>query len=617
MSRVLTAVMCAALHALAAAQEPVRAPHYGEVLFHHYQGRWAAALGSLAASQQLARLAPHDAEAELLRGGLLLDWGQHDEAEAVFERVADQHPLHHDRAWTALARLRWQLGRVGDAEAALARVRAPLQPASREAERALLLSLVHLERGRAADAVQVLQPLVQPGNGLPVARFNHAIALLRAGQADAARAALDALGRLLAGDDEQRNLRDRANLALAELQLRDGAFAPARSALERVRLHGPAAHAALHADGWAALQQGRAGDAVVAFDELARRDADDDHVLEARLALPRAHAEAGAQAQALALAQALLQRIADEQRTLQQARQAVADGSALAPLLDRLGTHEPGDDAAAVAPAGDHAALLRPVWAEHAFQTALARWADLRWAGRHLGRRARDLVAFEDMRMLRLEGFQARLPDVLRAASDDRQGLVAQRRTRDALADALQQADADDSGDTLADATEGRQRQLLARMQSDLTALGDDPGAAALAERLRRVQGALTWQLVQARPARLRQVQLAWRDLDRHLAAAEAGADALQRESRVEPQRLNALGERLQRAARQLAALQPRLMALADEQRLALQGLALAALQQREQRLARHALQAELLHAQLQDGTLAALHGPGPHDAPR
>ena len=70
------ALLAAALAAGSAGAQPVLAPHHGDVLFQHFQGRWAAALGSLMTSQHFERLAPHDAEAELLRGGLLLDWGQ-------------------------------------------------------------------------------------------------------------------------------------------------------------------------------------------------------------------------------------------------------------------------------------------------------------------------------------------------------------------------------------------------------------------------------------------------------------------------------------------------------------------------------------------------------------
>lgn len=605
--------------AAAALAQPVLAPHHGDVLFQHFQGRWAAALGSLMTSQHFERLAPHDAEAELLRGGLLLDWGQHDEAAEVFERVAERHPLQRDRAWTMLAKARWQRGRIDDAKAALARVRAPLQGAEREAERLLLQALVHLARDRAAAAVEVLQPLAAT---LPAARFNHAVALLRAGRPDEARRALEALGRERAVGDERQLLRDRANLALAQqaLQATPPDPAAARAALQRVRLHAAPSGRALLADGWAALQLGRPQDAVVSWSELAQRSSADPSVFEARLALPRAWAEAGARGQALQRAEALLQQIDDEARTLQAARAAVQDGRALQPLLDALRAHEPGRDTDGTPPEGEHADALRPLWADHAFQTALARWADLQWSTRELQRWAGALVAFDDMRALRLAGFEQRLPPTLSAAADDARGLQAQARARDALALQLDEAEARDDGHTLALEAEQAQLQRLQRVRADLATLGNDPEAPALRERARRVAGLLEWQLAAARPERLWSARKAVRELDALLARAAARLQALEHERQAEPQRLAALGQRITQAAERLAALQPRVAALADEQRLALQAQGLALLDERARRLAGHALQARLLHAQLQDGTWAAQARPaepGAHDAPR
>lgn len=591
----------------AAAAQDIRAPHFGDVLFQHFQSRWFGALGSLMTSQHFQRLGEHSAQAELLRGGLLLDWGQHDEAAVVFAQLAERHPTHRDRAWVGLARARWQRGLVDEAEAALARVQAPLA-GERDDERLLLQAQIHLARGRAAQAAATLQPVVDtktPRGATPLARHNQGLALLRAGDLAAARPVLARLGGEAAATEEQRLLRDRANLALA-LAERQQQPAAARAALQRVRLHGSVAGKALLADGWAAMALNQPQAALVAWTELASRSVADPAVLEARLALPQAYVALGARGQALAQVEQLLQSLDDDNRALAAARQALHDGSALAPLLQALQGYEPGQEPQLALPGGEHAAALAPVWADHGFQQALTRWADLQWSAAELQRWSAALPAFDDMLALRRSGFEQRLPPTLRAAHDDVQGLAAQQRGRDALAQQLQQAEAADDGAALATAPQLRQLQRITHMHQDLAALEPGDERDALSDRLRRVQGLLSWQLADQRPQRLRDGSKALRTLDQSLQQAHAALAALQQAQAQEPPRLDALAERIAALAPRLATTLPQVLALADEQRVDLQGLAVALLDRHQQHLAATLLQARLLHAQLQDGSLSA-----------
>src|SRR5262245_15987693 len=58
----------------------VRDLHWGEVLFYFYQDDYLGALTRLDAAQSLNRTSHHPIEAELLKGGLYLSLGQHEEA---------------------------------------------------------------------------------------------------------------------------------------------------------------------------------------------------------------------------------------------------------------------------------------------------------------------------------------------------------------------------------------------------------------------------------------------------------------------------------------------------------------------------------------------------------
>ena len=87
--------LLALLGSLAAAQpapapKPVQAPHYGDTLFHFYQDRYFSAITGLMVSQHFGRVAPHDDEAEVLRGGMLLSYGLHQRAAEVFAQLIER-----------------------------------------------------------------------------------------------------------------------------------------------------------------------------------------------------------------------------------------------------------------------------------------------------------------------------------------------------------------------------------------------------------------------------------------------------------------------------------------------------------------------------------------------
>jgi hypothetical protein len=133
----------------------IGAPHYGDTLFNFYQDKTFDALVGLMVSLHFKRIAPHDAEAEVLRGGMLLAFGMHREAGEVFTRVIDSTtvPTVRDRAWYFLARAKQQRGLFDEAQAALSRIEAPLQgtaygaqPGSLEDSRQLMQAQLMLAR---------------------------------------------------------------------------------------------------------------------------------------------------------------------------------------------------------------------------------------------------------------------------------------------------------------------------------------------------------------------------------------------------------------------------------------------------------------------------------------
>ena len=129
--------------------------------------------------------------------------------------------------------------------------------------------------------------------------------------------------------------------------------------------------------------------------------------------------------------------------------------------------------------------------------------------------------------------------------------------------------------------------------QHDLAALAE--------ERLRRAQGALTWQLTQDFSDRRWAAQKALRDTDQGLAAARARDAALLKAQQDEPARHARFAARIAELAARQQALQPQGVALNAQAQTQLQDIAVAELTGQKQRLDLYAAQARLAIAQILD----------------
>lgn len=617
-SRVI-AGLCAATLAAAALAQPapklpqVQAPHWGDALFNVYQGRNFTGLTTLMASQQFQRLGPHGDEAEATRGGLLLAYGLHRPAEAIFSDLAERGstPALRDRAWYYLAQIRWQRGLPDQADAALARVQAPL-PADLEEERTLLGAQLRLALGDPAGAAQRLQALAAKSESTPYARYNLGVALLRSNDAAAGRRWLDELGTTkveILNPEERRALRDKTNLALGFDALQDGRPQDARTALERVRLQGPYANRALLGFGWAAAALKEPRDALVPWQELLARDGSDPAVLEARLAVPWALAELKADAAAISGYQQAVQAYDAESRALDQSIAALQSGALVNALLAR----NPGADLGWMwrvqdLPELPHPAHLTPLLASHAFQEALKDQRDLRFLQDNLSRWARDLQVFDTMLATRRARFAANLP----AASQQTHRLALDRLSAEhqAMKAQLDAAGVDATGHALADATQQAQLTRLQRMQTVLAAMPDDDSKQRAQERLRRVAGALEWQLARQWPERRWEATKDLGSLTQALEAAAARDAALQAAQGSEPARFDAFDARIASLRARISSLLPQAAALQQAQQASVQAMAIEALREQQARLADYATQARFALAQLQDrATVATLRG--------
>lgn len=596
----------------------VAAPHYGDTLFHFYQDRFFSAITGLMVSQHFQRVAPHDNEAEVLRGGMLLSYGLHDQAAEIFAKLIERNapPSVRDRAWYFLARMRHQRGLLATAQEALDRISAPL-PGALEDERQLLQAQMHMAQQDYARAAAVLEGIKGSATANLYARFNLGVALIKTGgEAEVARgtALLHEVGQAGAATEELRSLRDRANVALGFAALQEKKPREARVALQRVRLSGPAANKALLGYGWAASELNDPRLALVPWTELATRDLTDAAVLEAQIAVPYAMAEIGAYRQALERYRGAAELFGRERGALDESIAAIRAGKLVQGLLQRnpVGDGEGLDAFARLdqLPEMPHTSHLVPLLADHPFQEHFKHLRDLQFLQRNLAQWQDSLGSFSNMLDTRREAFAQRLPVVRERAGIVNLPQLQQRR--DALAAEL--ARVEEARDVQAFANPSEQA-LLQRIQRGRATLGSaaevmsSEERAAAQERLRRAEGALTWQLSQQWNERTWLARKGLRDAEAALAAARARDAALLKAQQDEPERHARFAARIADLAARIQALQPRVAQLDAEVQAQLQDIAVAELQAQKERLDAYAAQATLAIAQIMDRAQLAQRG--------
>ena len=582
----------------------VRDLYYGETLFQFYQDKHFEALTHLLAARQAGRVSNHEAESELLLGGLYLHYGQHVRSEEIFGRLLTPEiaPAIRDRAWFYLGKVRYQRGLHENALASFARISGEL-PEGLAAELPMLQaqSLMALERFDAAAAL--LDGWKGPDGWLPYARFNLGVAFVRLNRQDDGARQLERVGRASVASAELLDLRDKANLALGYSYLQQSRDADARTALERVRLHGPFANKALLGVGWADAATHDFRGALTPWLELKDRDLLDSAVQEALLAIPYAYAKLDAHGSAAEGYQSALASFDAEITNLDGAISRAESGSLVGSLLtadDRSIGHWYWE--LAELPDSTEARYLYPLIADHRFQEGLRNVRDLESLATHLTEWQDKLLAYQDMVETRREAYVQREPRF--SAALDRVDLPGLQARTEALAKRLDTigGSRDTAGLGTVDEVDRWQR---------LTTIGADPrlaapDAAALRDRHRLLKGVLLWDLDREYKYRLWSQQRNLRELEGLVARATRGQSGAAAARGATPTELAGFAGRIADVAPRIGRLQSVIASERGQQEQRLQALAIDTLRDQRERLAAYRVQAQFALATIYDRAATA-----------
>jgi TolA-binding protein len=513
------------------AAEPLRDLYFGEALYEARQGRWFEALQRL--DTELAQhhrvdepgldtLHFHIGSAEFSVGDFELNYRMHLRAgraiKAVLEANVDE-AVRNEAAFR-LARIHFQKGQAEDAQQALERIQGRVPEAIRD-DVEFLRANVLLAMGRPADAAAVLRRL-QEARGLEgFAAYNLGIAELQDGKEQEGRGQLGEAGAPRAGDDAATAaIRDKANMVLGRLLLESKDFAGAQRAFDRVRLEGPYSNQALLSAGWADASAGNFQRALVPWRILASRDATDSAAQEARLALPFAYGKMDVHGRAAVLYGEALEAFGGELDKLDASMRSVRSGNFLQALVrEEIHQDEGWVVRLRTLPDQPETYYLTALLASHEFQTALHNYLDLEDLRRKLESWQSGFDAFDDMIRLRKANYEPLLPQVDAQFRELDAQMRLRLEQRDLLRKRLDGLLTAPRPELLATADE---RILMERIGKAEAALAGVPEAeaAALAERVARLRGVLTWTLRTQYAQRLT-------DAHEHLLALEADVQKL------------------------------------------------------------------------------------------
>ena len=592
--------------------EPVviQDPHYGEVLYYFYQQDYFPAIVRLLAARQQQKLPTHNAEAELLLGGMYLSYGHHLVAAKIFERVLANSvaPDVRDRTWFFLAKIWYQRGYFERSQQALAEIKKDL-PADLQREALLLEAQILIDTGEYDLAIARLRNWKGRTEWASYAKFNIGVALVRSGRIDDAAELLDDLGKLDPVNNEMMALRDKANLALGYALLREGQAGAAKASLQRVRLEGPFSSKALLGVGWADVELDNYRGALAPWMELKSRDLLDSAVQESMLAIPYAMAKLEAIGQAADHYLNATEAFREETERLEKTIQSIESGV----FFDTFVANNPLDSTGwywrlETLPDVTESRYLFHLLATHEFQEGLKNYRDLNYLYRNLEAWQSNVDVYANMLETRKEAYAARLP-VIEAALEraDLAGMVGLKLEFDST---LNNIEASTDWLALASNAEFATWGEITGLEKTPALRAEFPEAVEARDKIGLIKGVLQWRLERAFSDRLWRLRRSLREIGEALVDTQRSRRKIDESMREEPQHFEALGRRVDDLSPRIEAIKMRVEDALSAQRAFLQSIAVRELRVQQQRLDVYSVQARFALAAIYD--IAASTGDAP-----
>lgn len=400
--------------------------HFGEALYHAYQGEWFQAIARLDTElgqhrkldePPLDTLYYHLNQAEFGVGDFELGYRMHLRAGRAIRAVIEgnvEEPVRNEALYR-LAQLNFRKDQPEEALHALERIRGAVPESIRD-DVEFLRGQISMANGRFSEAAEAFRQLQSARSLEGFAGYNLGIASIREGKEQEGRRYLDTVGQIRSADPATLAIKDKSNLILGSKLLDENAGEAARLILERVRLNGPFSNRALLASGWADASQGRYERALVPWSILAEREVTDPAVQEALLAVPYAYGKLNIHGRAAVMYGKALDSFDKEIARLGASIDSIREGKFLHALTrEELKLDPDWVVRLRSLPEAPETYYLLELMASHDFQESLKNYVELHELHRRLATWQVDLDAFEDIIGQRRAYYQPLLPGIDRA----------------------------------------------------------------------------------------------------------------------------------------------------------------------------------------------------------
>ena len=471
--------------------------HYGEVLFHFYQGELFQPLVKLSVVQAQSKIPNHTQDGQLLKGGLYLAYGMHEQAEATFIELLDRAEDEDmkSRAWFYLGKTQFQRGKLDAAQASLARSKLPL-PGRLGSEKVYLEAQLSFRQGAIAQAANILSDWENMHDewrnyGL----YNLGVMAVRQANEQQAVKAFTQLVGDKPDDSLTKALQDRAELTAGLYLLDKKRPEDAAKFLRGVRLNSAYSEKALLGLGWAYSELDQHERALVVWEELATRDFSQAAVQETHMAIAHVYGKQKNYAVAADLYQQTIEKLNQEYARLEVAKQSVRQGE-LSRDLTNIPFIAQKDWFWMVSELPDSAvsAYLPELLAQTHFVEAVKNYRDLLFMQQNLAYWAESITSFNDMVAARRARFKQSAPLIQQTLNRVNINLLETRQQ--SLLQRFEVEKATPEG--LASPEEHRlltQLNEVDQRVASLSAVTASPELTFMAQKRAFFQGSLTWDI--------------------------------------------------------------------------------------------------------------------------
>ena len=602
---VLFTLLCMPAHAIESDDEftpqKIKDLRYGEALFNFYQSKYFSSLTNLMVADKQNPITAQGHQPELLKGGLFLAYGLHNQAHDVFTKLINTDlPVYtRDRAYFYLGKLFYKKSYYDRAITSLKSISNTL-PENFNDEKLHLLSNIYLRRKEYDKALKLLSDFSEDSEWAYYARFNLGVTLIRENRFDEGIEQLLYINHFNAKTPEMNALIDKANLALGFAYIRHNLPDKAPIYLRQVRLEGPLSNKALLGIGWAYSARDKHKQALRPWLALQKRDSVDTAVQESMLAIPYTLEQIKANNNALGHYQNAVKLYDNELKSIHSVINVVEGGEFIASLKKVLSAEKEDNDFRLTTPPVSLATpYIENLIAKHEFQQAYLNYRDLLFFQKVLNRWTEQFPAYELMLDERQKRYQDKLPQI---KNDYRLNKIAEL-TRASEKYSKEIARIESDKDILALAN-NKERSIIKRFTKIALTLEKLKGKQDISEQSHKyhiLKGILVWKLYRDYVPRLWKAQKQLDHLEKALQQTKTATESLKNTWNSAPARFSGFNEKIKEKKIRIARLKSKLKHLLGQQQRFLVLMAMRELNNKQRALKNYHARARFSVARLFD----------------